>query len=131
MIINSTKLAPHALTLLFAVGSASAAEAAPYNVSSTNGIDGIRGAPVEGSSPSALTVNFNFLQNIGTDMSEPHFVIHQQRSKPSACPDFRGSRVPVTNRTLTTQTFDLSQRPDVVQALQDYQCIIVDNIYQR
>jgi len=122
-----TKLAP--LALVFAFGTS--AQAAPYNVSSTAGIDGIRGAPVAGSTPSALKVNFNFLQNIGTDMSEPAFVIHQQRSKPSACPDFRGTRVPVTERTMTTQTFDLSLRSDVVQALQDYQCIIVDNIYRR
>lgn len=122
-----TKLAP--LALVFAFGAS--AEAAPYNVSSTAGIDGIRGTPIAGSTPSALKVNFNYLQNIGTDMSEPAFVVHQQRRKPSACPDFRGSRVPVTERTLTTQTYNLSGRPDVVQGLQDYQCIIVDNIYRR
>lgn len=123
-------LAPLALAFGLSV-SPQNADAADYRVSSTSGIQGIRASVVAGSSVSALTVNFNFLQNLGTDMSRPHFVIHQQGSKPSACPDFRGTRVPVTQRTLTTQTLDLSRRPDVVEALQDYRCIIVDNIYRE
>lgn len=123
--------APLALAFGLSVSAANDAQAASYRVNSTSGIDGIRASVVAGSTVSRLKVNFNFLQNIGTDLSEPAFVIHQQSSKPSACPDFRGTRVPVIERGMTTQTFDLSDRPDVVEALQDYQCIIVDNIYQR
>lgn len=123
------KLTP--LALIFALSaSQGSADSAPYKVSSTRGIDGIRASIINGSTISAVRVNFKFFQNIGTDMSEKYFVIHQQNRKPSACPDFRGTRVPVTNRTLTTQTFNLSGRPDVVRALQDYRCIIVDNIYR-
>ena len=116
-----------ALTFAIAAAPATGSTIPRFDVRPTDGIENLRASIETGSTPSALKVNFKFFSNFGADLKAPQFVIHQQSSKPSHCPDFTGVRVPVVGRTDTSRTFNVSQRPDILQALNDYQCVIISN----
>tara|TARA_B100001146_G_C15945810_1_gene333356 strand:- start:20 stop:409 length:390 start_codon:yes stop_codon:yes gene_type:complete len=118
------------LALTFALTATASGNADAFNdydLRSTRNIEGLRASIVAGSTPKAFQVNFKFLSNLGADLSAESFVIHQQRSKPSACPDFRSANVQIIDSTRTTRTFDLSMHPYILEALKRYNCVIVNN----
>lgn len=107
--------------------SVASVNAADYSMVPTNDFEVIK-AKIIDSNPSNFTINVKSLSNLGADQEAPVFSVYTSSSKPSECADFRNLEISYKKPEKYLRQFDLSDKPDVVKAIENSNCVAIKNI---
>lgn len=85
-------------------------------------------AEVLNDDPSEFTIDVEKLANINADDNAETFAVYTSSSKPDTCGDFRELELPYEKPEEYKRVFDLSDHPEVIEALDSYHCVVMRNI---
>lgn len=85
-------------------------------------------AEILNDSPKKFTIDVENLANLGADDEAPVFAVYTQSSMPAQCGDFRELELNYKKPEKYKRRFDLSDHPDVLEAINSYGCIVMRNI---
>lgn len=78
--------------------------------------------------PANYTIDVETLANLGVDDNAPTFAVYIKRRVPETCGDFRKLELPYTKPKKYLRQFDLTKHEEVIQALDQYGCVVMRNI---
>lgn len=78
--------------------------------------------------PASYTINVKNLSNLGVNEDAPVFAVYISSSAPAECADFTHLSLRYWKPGKYLRTFDLSDNPEVIDAIHTYQCVAVKNI---
>lgn len=84
-------------------------------------------AKVVDSTPAHFTVNLKTLANLGVNEEAKTFAIYTSAKAPASCGDFSTIDLDYQKPDKYTRVFDLSKQPGVLEALNQYQCVVIPN----
>lgn len=84
-------------------------------------------AEVVDSSPSHYTINVKKAANLGVNQEAPTYAMYVTSSVPKTCADFSKINLNYQKPDKYHRIFDLSDHKDVVNAINDYGCVIIPN----
>lgn len=84
-------------------------------------------AEVIDSSPENYTIDVHSLSNLGVDENADTFAVYTASSLPKTCGDFSDTDLSYNKPEKYKRSFDLSENPEVLSAIEQYQCVIVPN----
>lgn len=119
------KYAPHALSLIFLTSSVQPSEADAPLVATAD-FETVR-AKVIDPTPSNFTIDLGFPRNLSVDRNAPYIALFDTRQPPQLCADFRDINLKGETISTTQRRYDLSGQPELLEAMQDYRCIVVPN----
>jgi hypothetical protein len=85
-------------------------------------------AEIVDTTPSQFTINVKFLTNTFADTDAPTFAVYTSGGVPDTCGDFQSIEIPYKKPSNYTRVFDLSDHPDILKAIDTYQCVVLPNI---
>lgn len=89
-------------------------------------------ASVTNDDPANYTINVKSISNLGVNEDAAVFAIYISSSAPPECADFTHLSLRYWKPGKYLRTFDLSDNPEVIDAIHAYQCVAVRNIpYNR
>ncbi len=98
-----------------------------FSVTSPGGHETIK-ASVLNNDPSAYRINVKKLANMDVNQEAPTFAVYIRSSIPSKCGDFRDLELPYKKPTKYEREFNLSDNPEVLEALKSHGCVVMRNI---
>ena len=78
--------------------------------------------------PSKFTIDVEKLANMNADDDADTFAVYTSDSAPKTCGDFRKLELPYEKPEEYKRVFDLSDHPEVIEALDSYHCVVMRNI---
>lgn len=84
-------------------------------------------AEVIDSNPSHYTINVKKVANLNVNKEAPTYAMYVTSSVPKACADFSKINIDYQKPDKYHRIFDLSDHKDVVNAINDYGCVIIPN----
>lgn len=78
--------------------------------------------------PSNFTIDVKKMANMNADDNAKTFAVYTSDSKPDMCGDFRKLELPYQKPEEYKRVFDLSDHPEVLDALDTYHCVVMRNI---
>ncbi|MCD8496914.1 MAG: hypothetical protein LRZ85_01790 [Alphaproteobacteria bacterium] len=78
--------------------------------------------------PGQYTIDVETLSNLGVDEQAPTFAVYITNRVPDTCGDFRALELPYQKPEKYLRQFDLSAHGEVLQALDEYGCVVMRNI---
>mgnify|MGYP003386175208 FL=1 len=84
-------------------------------------------AEVQNDDPSNFTINVGKMANMNVNKKSPTYVMYTGASLPKQCGDFRKEDIDYQKPDKFHRIFDLSKKPEVIQALKDYGCVVIPN----
>lgn len=82
---------------------------------------------VQNEDPKNFTINLGKMANLGVNKKAPTYVMYTTSTLPNQCGDFRGQDIDYRKPDRFHRIFDLSKKPEVIQALKDYGCVVIPN----
>ena len=112
--------------MLLALGL-NTANADDFKLVATNDYEPVK-AKIIDSTPENFTINVKNLSNLGVDQDAPVFAVYTSGSKPSECADFTTVKITYKKPEKYLRLFDLSDKPEIVSAIEKQQCVAIKNI---
>ena len=84
-------------------------------------------ADITNDTPSRFTIDVENFANIGADEEAPVFAIYTDNYLPDECGDFRALELDYRKPSKYERQFDLSRHRDVLEAIDVYGCVIINN----
>lgn len=78
--------------------------------------------------PAKFTIDVRKFANIGVNEDAPVFAVYTSNSIPSKCGDYRNLELPYKKPSKYKRVFDLSDHPDILEAIDKYGCVAMRNI---
>lgn len=100
--------------------------AADFNVAPSSGHQPIK-AQVTNPAPENFEINLKKAANLGADQKAPTFAMYTTGSVPDRCGDFRNETISYKKPDKYHRVFNLSDKPEVLAALDEYGCVIIKN----
>jgi len=119
--------------LLFAVASVLLLipdAAFAYTLSPSEGHEAVN-AQVLDATPAHFTINLKKLANLGVDQKASTFALYTTSRVPQQCGDFSKVDIDYLKPEKYERVFDLSQKPEVLKALNEHACVIIPNKPKR
>lgn len=85
-------------------------------------------ASITNPDPGKFTIDVRKLANIGANEDAPIFAVYTSSSIPTKCGDYRDLELPYWKPSKYKRTFDLRDHPEVLKAINAYQCVAIRNI---
>lgn len=85
-------------------------------------------AEIVKSDPSEFTINVRNMSNLGADQKADVFSVYTASSQPEQCADFTNVELPYEKPEKYLRVFDLSDKPEIMTAIEKHQCVAVKNI---
>ena len=104
--------------------------AAPKGSVYTSEFESVR-AVVLDATPESFTITVDLPQNIVVDRNADLFAVYTSHDEPDFCADFREETLNYKRPAQFDREFDLSERQDVLDALDEYECVLVPNIAEQ
>lgn len=101
-----------------------AGDGAPVSPQGTQAIK----ANVVDSDPSSFTINVKSLANLGANEEAPIFTLYTSARLPDQCADFTDMSIRYWKPGKYVRVFDLSDKAGVIEALNQYHCVVVRNM---
>ena len=84
-------------------------------------------ADIVNHTPYRFTIDVENFANIGADEEAPVFAIYTDNYLPDECGDFRALELDYRKPSKYERQFDLSRHRDVLEAIDVYGCVIINN----
>lgn len=94
---------------------------------SPNGHQKIK-ASVLDKNPASYKIDVRKLANLNVNQEAPTFAVYITSSAPAQCGDFRKLELPYKKPSKYERQFNLSQHKEVLDALDEYGCVVMRNI---
>ncbi len=78
--------------------------------------------------PAHFTIDVEKMANMNANDNADTFAVYTASSVPDECGDFRELELPYEKPEEYKRTFDLSDHPEVLDALDSYGCVVMKNI---
>jgi hypothetical protein len=114
------------LALALLVSLALPAHAGSFAVTSSAAHQPVK-AEVTNPDPKNFTINLKKLANLSVNQDAKTYALYTTASVPGTCADFRKDDIDYKKPDKYHRIFDLSKKPEVVEALHEYGCVVVPN----
>lgn len=104
--------------------------AAPKGSVHTSEFESVR-AIVLDETPEKFTISVDLPQNIVVKRNADFYAVYTSRDEPDYCADFREENMNYKRPSQFQREFDLSARQDVLEALNEFKCVLVPNIANK
>lgn len=84
-------------------------------------------ATVIDSTPSNYTIDVHSFRNLGADTGAPTFAVYTSSRLPELCGDFSDTPLTYQKPEKYKRVFDLSDSPEILAAINEYQCVVIPN----
>lgn len=98
----------------------------PFAVSPAQGHQPVK-VKVTNQNPDKFTISLKSFANLGVNKKAKTYVMYNTSSVPEKCGDFSKLDVNYKKPDKFTRIFDLSDKKEVIQAMNEYGCIIIPN----
>lgn len=85
-------------------------------------------ANIINSDPKTFTINVKKFANMSVNEEAPTFAVYTKGSLPSQCGDFSKMAIQYTKPEKYHRQFDLSKNTEVLDAINQYGCVVIRNI---
>ncbi|MCC6597428.1 MAG: hypothetical protein IT559_01400 [Alphaproteobacteria bacterium] len=85
-------------------------------------------AKIIDNTPENFTINVRTLANFGANDEAPIFALYTSRKIPDTCADFTHLKLRYEKPRKYQRKFNLSKNKEVLTALDQYKCVVVQNI---
>ena len=97
-----------------------------YTLSPSKGHEPVN-AQVLDATPAHFTINLKKMANLGVNQKADTFALYTTAQVPSQCGDFSKTDIDYQKPEKYKRVFDLSQKPEVLSALNEHACVIIPN----
>lgn len=115
------------LSLAATAALATSAIAAAIPTASPSAYEPIR-AEITNADPAHFTINVKLLANMFADDDAPIFAVYTSNTVPQTCGDFANTKLTYQKPDKYTRVFNLTNHPGILQAINEYKCVIIPNI---
>ena len=85
-------------------------------------------AEIIDSTPENFTINVKFMANYWADKGADVFSVYTSNSEPETCADFTDIELSYQKPAEHKRQFDLSDHPEILEAVREYNCVAIPNI---
>lgn len=85
-------------------------------------------ASIVDANPAHFVINVKQLANMFADQDAPTFAVYTSNSVPKICGNFEHTKITYEKPSQYVRVFNLTKQPGILQAIEQYKCVIIPNI---